>query len=78
MKIPIGRIVFGAWSSGAKNRVALGNNFRLNKQVAERRMNFIGDVLSHHNFRITGDIQFTAFSGTIGNADSSKLNVIFR
>ncbi|PKO88961.1 MAG: branched-chain amino acid ABC transporter permease [Betaproteobacteria bacterium HGW-Betaproteobacteria-12] len=38
----------------------------------------IGGLLGDHNFRVTCHIQFAAFSGTIGDADASQLDIIFR
>ena len=78
MKVPVSGIVLGTRSSRAEYGLVIRDNFRLNKKVAESRVNFIGGGLSHNNFRITGDIQFPAFSGTIGDADSSQLDIIFR
>ncbi len=66
----------GAGPAGAEDRLALGEDLRLNKEVAERRMQRVRGRRCENDFRVTRDLDRPARPGAVGDGDSAEFDII--
>jgi hypothetical protein len=78
VKHPGRLLVEGARPSCAEDRLALGEDLGLDKQIAERRMQGVGGGGCEDDFRVTGDLDRPAGPRAVRDADPPQFDVIFR
>ena len=73
---PRHRFAAGARSAGADNGLQGRHQLGLHKQVAERRVQGIGQGRGEHHFGVTGDLDGATHAGAVGQGDTAQLDIV--
>ena len=76
MKHPRRVLVVGAGAAGAEDRLPLIDDLRLDKKIAERRMQRVCGRRSKHDLRVTRDLDLSACPAAVGDRDPAQLDII--
>src|SRR4249920_1783157 len=71
-------LVEGAGSASTENRLPLGNDLSLHKEIAERRMQRVRGRGCEHDFRVARDLDRSAGPRAVGDTGSTQFDVVFR
>ena len=75
---PFGSLFLGTWSARAQDCLFARHQFALHEQIAEGRMQFVGDRGRQDDFGIGGDFDCARRARSIGDVQAAQLDVVFR
>ena len=64
-------------ASGADDGLLVGHQLGLHEQIAEGRMQLIGNGWCQHHFRVAGDLDRALLARAVGDAQAAQLDVVF-
>src|SRR5258705_1858869 len=77
MNAPDRSIPAGSLAAIGQNRVFSGDKFRLDKEIAERRMSGVGRWWYQHNLSVTGNFDLSDTCRIVGQRNTPDLGVVF-
>ena len=69
-------LALGAGTAGAEDHLPVVDDLRLNKKIAECRMQRICSRRRKDDLRVTRDLDLSACSATVGDRDPAQLDII--
>src|SRR5512139_837325 len=76
MKHPWRALLDGAGAAGAEDRLPVVDDLRLNKKIAERRMQRVCSRRRKDDLCITRDLNLSARFAAVGDRDPAQFNII--
>ena len=76
MEHPRRVLVPGAGAAGAEDRLPVVDDLRLNKKIAERRMQRVRGRRRKDDFSVTRDLDLSARPAAVGDRDPAQLDII--